>query len=137
MSQTYRESGATVLTRIPELAGPRLNLGCGPIQPDTWVNIDSSHRAKLVRLAPRLNRVLVALGVLPPTEFKPTTRTHNLSNRLAFGDESVVAIYSGELLEHLVPMDADRLLSECFRVLKPGGMLRVRVPDSLALWKKY
>ena len=51
----------------------RRNLGCGPVQPRGWINIDGSLRAGLATRACWLDRALVRLGVLPPTEFGPQT----------------------------------------------------------------
>jgi predicted SAM-dependent methyltransferase len=118
-------------------SGPRLNLGCGPVQPAGWVNIDGSNRARLAsRLAP-LDRMLVRLGILSPTEFGPTVKICNLRKRLPYRDGSVAAIYSSEVWEHFTYEDALRLTRECFRVLAPGGVLRVCVPDGVAFWREY
>lgn len=38
-------------------------------------------------------------------------------------------IFSEHTLEHLMPNDALQMLSECYRVLRPGGTLRLVVPD--------
>lgn len=38
-------------------------------------------------------------------------------------------IYSGHTLEHLYPNHAYKLLSELYRILKPGCWLRINVPD--------
>ena len=38
-------------------------------------------------------------------------------------------VYSGHMLEHLYPSHAYQLLSEIFRILKPGCWLRINVPD--------
>jgi SAM-dependent methyltransferase len=42
---------------------------------------------------------------------------------------SVDAIYSSHMIEHLDRREARRFLAECRRVLKPGGVLRLVVPD--------
>lgn len=117
--------------------GPKLNLGCGPVQPAAWVNIDGSNRAWLAgRLAP-LDRLLVRLKLLSPTEFGPHVKVCNLFNPLPFADNSVSCIYAGELWEHFEYPDAARLTAECFRVLAPSGVLRVCVPDGVAFWQNY
>ncbi len=115
----------------------RLNIGCGPVQPLGWVNIDSSNRAKLATWLPWLDALLVKLRFIPPTEFGPQTTVRNVRRGFGYAAESVGAIYCGEILEHFEPEDATRFLEEAFRVLEPGGVLRVRVPDNYLFWKSY
>ncbi len=115
----------------------RLNLGCGPVQPRGWVNIDGSHRARLASYLPWLDRLLVRLRVLPPTEFGPNTTPLDLRRPLPFADGSVGVIYAGQLWEHLELVEGERLARECCRVLAPGGVLRVCVPDGVAFWRRY
>jgi predicted SAM-dependent methyltransferase len=117
--------------------GPRLNLGCGPVQPAGWVNIDGSHRAWLAGRLGLIDRLLVKASVLPPTEFGPHVTVQNLRKPLAYPDHSVSCIYAGEVWEHFEYPDAVRLTGECFRVLAPGGVLRVRVPDGVDFWRRY
>jgi predicted SAM-dependent methyltransferase len=48
----------------------------------------------------------------------------------AFDDESVAEIYASHVLEHLsYTVELPQTLREFHRVLKPGGRLRVSVPD--------
>lgn len=61
----------------------------------------------------------------------------NLLAGLPFDDDVVDLIFASHMLEHF-PYDAGaRLLAECRRVLKPGGTLRVLVPDAGTLIVKY
>lgn len=46
-----------------------------------------------------------------------------------FKSESVDLIYSCHMLEHLSPEESDQALARWFRILKPGGTLRLAVPD--------
>ena len=115
----------------------RLNIGCGPVQPPNWVNIDNSNRARLASRVPWLDAFLTRLGVLPPTEFNGRTRTDDVRRHLPWPSSSVTAIYCGEMLEHFTAVDGLRFLGECFRVLVPGGVLRLRVPDNYNFWKQY
>lgn len=117
--------------------GLRLNLGCGHVQPDGWVNIDGSNRAKLAHYLPWIDKALVRAGVLRPTEFSTKTQIANLKKKLPYKTASVQAIYCGELLEHFKPSDVDYLLAQCIRILRPGGCFRCCVPDVHAFWKKY
>ena len=118
-------------------SGPKINLGSGPVQPAGWVNVDNSHRAWLASRLWRLDQALVKLGILPKTEFGPQVKVHDLRKRLPFAAGSVSCIYAGELWVHFEYSDAVRLTRDCFRVLSPGGVLRVCVPDGPSFWTKY
>jgi hypothetical protein len=61
----------------------------------------------------------------------------DLRVRLPFRDNTAKMIYSEHVLEHLYKPDAVKLLSECIRILQPGGMLRVGVPDAAAYIQAY
>lgn len=54
-----------------------------------------------------------------------------------FADNSVDVIYTCHVLEHFNRMRVPQVLSEWYRVLKPGGVLRVSVPDFAALAELY
>jgi len=118
-------------------AGLKLNLGCGPVQPAGWVNVDGSNRARLASRAPWFDRTLTKLGILPETEFGANTTVVNLLKPFPWPANTVACIYAGELWEHFEYADAERVTAECFRVLVPGGVLRVCVPDGPEFWKKY
>src|SRR5207302_349822 len=47
------------------------------------------------------------------------------------------AVYGSHVLEHLEPEAAMRLLRECFRILKPGGIVRIVVPDLGVIVRLY
>jgi predicted SAM-dependent methyltransferase len=115
----------------------KLNLGCGPIQAATWVNVDGSNRAWLASRLPWLDRLIVALRLVAPTEFGAETLYANLLRPFPWKDNDVEAIYMGEILEHFTQEEGKRVLRECYRVLKPGGVLRIRVPDNAHFWKTY
>jgi predicted SAM-dependent methyltransferase len=119
----YRGTGRVILTDLVRgrerrkalaLAAKgdvRLHLGCGGERKAGWVNMD-------------------LLG-------DPVDVAWNLANSLPFDSGSVVAIFHEHLLEHL-PLEAgDSFMRECFRVLKPGGILRVGVPDAGRLIRSY
>jgi predicted SAM-dependent methyltransferase len=54
---------------------------------------------------------------------------YDLSYGIPFEDESVNIIYSSHFLEHLPRKTALNLLSESYRVLKSGGIIRICIPD--------
>ena len=57
-----------------------------------------------------------------------------------FADGSVDLIYASHLLEHFGRHDTERVLKEWFRVLRPGGVLRLAVPDferAIEVYRKH
>lgn len=98
--------------RIEESTSPlRLHIGSGAEHKDGWVNVD-------------------LLG-------DPVDLAWNLARGIPFSDGSADAIFHEHLFEH-IPLQAGLgLMDECFRVLRPGGILRVGVPDAGALLRSY
>jgi predicted SAM-dependent methyltransferase len=117
--------------------GPKVNLGCGPVQPKDWINIDGSNRAKLAAWLPWLDRLMTRVGLISPTEFGPQVTIHNLFKPLPFRPNTVSCIYAGEVWEHFEYPDAVRLTKECFNALAPNGVLRLCVPDGIEFWTNY
>ena len=105
----------------------RLNLGCGTQIPDDWINVDYALGAKLAKVPvfSLLNRYLRLLH----TEWDSRIYLHDLRRPLPWEDAAAESVYTSHTLEHLTKEEGQRLLSECYRVLVPGGILRVVVPD--------
>lgn len=55
----------------------------------------------------------------------------DVARSLPFGNNSVDGVFMGELLEHL--FDTRTILAECFRVIKPGGVLVLTTPNLAGL----
>lgn len=53
----------------------------------------------------------------------------DVTKKLPFKDGSADFIYSEHLVEHLEYPQAKEFLKECYRVLKPNGILRTAMPD--------
>jgi predicted SAM-dependent methyltransferase len=53
----------------------------------------------------------------------------DLRRGLPFQSGSAAAIFAEHLFEHLTYEDGTILMRECARVLEPGGVLRIGVPD--------
>lgn len=115
----------------------KLNIGCGDVQPAGWVNIDNSNRAFLSARLPWIDKALVACGLLKPSCYDSRVNTANLLKRWPFADGSAVACYGGDFLEHLTRPQARWIVQEAYRVLAPGGVLRVRTPDGELGWRNY
>ncbi len=89
-----------------------LNLGCGQRYNSNWVNIDSTAQSEYVIV-------------------------HNLSKGIPAATDSCDVVYHSHLLEHFSKDDAPKFLRECFRVLRPEGILRIAVPDLEAITLYY
>ena len=75
--------------------------------------------------------------MLPPTPHNASTKYWNLLRGLPYRDNTVAGIYAGEVWEHFEFAQAGALTRECHRVLVPGGVLRVCVPDGPTFWGRY
>ena len=67
----------------------------------------------------------------------PVDLIWNLMRPLPFADSSVDAVYHEHLLEHFSLEDGLKLTDDFFRVLRPGGILRMGVPDARAYVESY
>ena len=54
---------------------------------------------------------------------------HDLCTRLPLDNSSVSRILSEDFIEHLPRANTIKLLNECYRLLKPDGLMRVGIPD--------
>lgn len=92
----------------------KVNLGCGPVFVDSpdWLNLDFS-------------------------PFSPSVRQANLLDRLPLMDESASLVYSSHFLEHVPYGLVPGLLRECLRVLHPGGVVRLVLPDLENMVREY
>jgi predicted SAM-dependent methyltransferase len=112
LRQAAKVRGAALLAPLERRKAARLaasgrplllHLGAGVHRPPGWVNID-------------------VLGMAPDLYW-------DLRKQLPFADGSAQAVLLEHVLEHFtVSADLD-VLAECLRVLAPGGIVRVGVPD--------
>ncbi len=112
-----------------------LNLGSGPHAVDGWTNLDRSPAMRVSR-QPVLRWVALRSGLVDEAHlpaWSREVRSCDLRRPLAFGDGTVDAVYSSHLLEHLYLREAERLLGECHRVLRPDGVLRLALPDFIGI----
>ena len=62
---------------------------------------------------------------------------HDLRAGLPYGNDSVSLIRSSHLLEHLTLEECQSLLREAYRVLRPGGLIRIGIPDLDKIIDRY
>ncbi len=60
---------------------------------------------------------------------------HDLVKGIPAADNSLEVVYHSHLLEHLSNAEGIEFVAACYRVLQPGCIMRVLVPD-LELWSK-
>ena len=91
-----------------------LNLGCGShySKKPEWVNLDF-------------------------TSSGPGVIEHNLLQGIPFSDNEFDLVYHSHVLEHFSKSDGSHFIQECLRVLKPGGILRIAVPDLEGIVRNY
>ena len=81
-----------------------LNVGCGRRFHPAWTNIDLE-------------------------SYDPSVDEYDITQGLPYPDNHFDAVYHSHVLEHLEPQHGEKLLSECYRVLRVGGVLRIVVPN--------
>lgn len=89
-----------------------LNLGCGRRFHPVWTNIDFIST----------DRSVIA---------------HNLNQGIPFPNAAFDVVYHSHVLEHFPKTAANNFLQECYRVLRPQGVLRVVVPDLEQIARTY
>jgi len=89
----------------------KLNIGCRSKHKPGWINIDLRQDADLQL---------------------------DVRERLFFGESTVSIIYSEHFFEHLeYPIEIAHFLHESLRVLEPGGIFSVGVPDAEEFLHQY
>jgi predicted SAM-dependent methyltransferase len=62
---------------------------------------------------------------------------HDIRLRWPFESSSAEVVYGSHILEHLTQREGQYCIRECNRVLEPGGILRLSVPDLYLFAEKY
>jgi predicted SAM-dependent methyltransferase len=113
----------------------KLNLGCGSVRPTGWINTDSSLNANIQKVPIIGKRIAKFFN---PIVYQDINVVYmNLNKRWKYPDDSIDIVYASHLFEHLTIPSSNLFLSEAYRALKPGGIIRVVVPDLYQICKKY
>jgi len=91
----------------------KLHLGCGYNILEGWLNTDAYTSTS---------------GQVP---FLDVTQP------FPFEDNSFGYVFSEHQIEHITYIQGLTMLRECFRVLRPGGRIRITTPDLFFLWSLY
>ncbi len=113
----------------------RLHLGAFDQVQQGWVNTDITPHLFVARV-PGLPWLLHRVGVLGPERYDAyrtgkfrALRYLDVSRRFRFADSTFECVYASHVLEHLDPEVAEHTLREVHRILRPGGVARLAVPD--------
>src|SRR3989338_7375065 len=89
-----------------------LNLGCGTRYHKEWINVDFVSN----------NKDVIA---------------HDLLKGIPFKDNTFDVVYHSHLIEHFKKEKATFFIKECYRVLKPDGIIRIATPNLEEIVKNY
>lgn len=133
-----------VSVQLPVL---KANLGAGLAIAPGWVNVDGSLNALIANLPKWIHKIAYRLSGSNRyyTESQYCSLLgdniffhYDLCFGAPFEDNSVDYFYSSHFWEHLHRSEAEHLTRETYRALKPGGRIRIAVPDldhALSLFK--
>jgi SAM-dependent methyltransferase len=113
----------------------RINIGCGQTPTPQYKNFDCSFSVRLAS-RPLTYRSLKTLGLLKPEQIayieflrRADIRWANATKCIPERDCGAEVVYASHMLEHLSHREARGFLAEALRVLRPGGRIRLAVPD--------
>jgi SAM-dependent methyltransferase len=104
--------------------GLYVQFGCGFSCAEGWLNFDSSPSLRLERLP-----IVGGLIRVNETRFPALARHGDVTRGLPVASGAAVGVYASHVLEHLARADAEAALAEAHRLLRPGGVFRIVVPD--------
>tara|TARA_B110001450_G_scaffold256994_1_gene290065 strand:- start:5260 stop:5913 length:654 start_codon:yes stop_codon:yes gene_type:complete len=126
-----------------EVGMNRINIGCGSNPSEGWLNFDNTPAIKLAN-SPLKYRIAKLFGMLKKTHIENIE--WNKKNKIKYADaaksiplppNSVEAIYTSHMFEHLSREGAKSFLYEAKKILKIDGVLRVSIPDLKIYIEKY
>src|SRR5262249_45251050 len=77
---------------------------------------------------------LLSTDVAP---YSPTTVQLDATKRFPFENGVFDYIFTEHMIEHISWGEGNRMLQECHRVLRPGGIIRIATPDLAVLLDLY
>jgi len=128
----------------PPNVKPRyINIGCGSHPLKGWVNYDYNKFIYFAKIK-ILHFFIIRLRFVPSgyKEFmekviKENIKFANAGKYIPEKDNSVDILYSSHMLEHLDKRETKQFICEAKRILIPGGIIRIVVPDFDKLINDY
>jgi SAM-dependent methyltransferase len=114
----------------PSVQEIKVNIGCGVSGLAGWHNLDNSPTIWISRV-PLLRRLLKTPA------WPRDVRRYDVRKGLPYPDNSVRYIYSSHAFEHFTRAESLAIAKDCFRVMVPGGVLRIVVPDLALIVREY
>ena len=117
----------------------KINLGCGPVGKEDWINIDWGVLA-IMHKYPLLKTIFIKAGLFPKAynvKWPKNLKLYDCRKDLPFRSGSIDFIYTSHFLEHLRKYEAQKVAKECYRALRKNGLIRIAVPDLELLVRKY
>ncbi len=121
----------------------RINIGCAHTPTPGWLNFDNSLSVRIGKYL-GFAQLLSQLGLI--TESQLALARVAAARKIVWADAvrriplpnaSVSVAYSSHVLEHLDRVETRRFLAEVRRVLVPGGVFRLAVPDLAKIARAY
>lgn len=119
-----------------------LNVASSTCMLEGFINLDNYVLLPLLRMPGVMRRLLSSehRDVLDNYEkmiHKHVFVRHDCRKPLPFGDCTVDHILCSHFLEHVFPNEADEIIFDFIRVLKPGCTVHIILPDILEMARRY
>jgi SAM-dependent methyltransferase len=111
--------------QVAKARGIYVQYGCGRCAPDAWLNFDASPRLRVERIPGLRELIRLTGGLIFPSNIRPG----DIVQGLPIADGSAAGVYCSHVLEHLPRADLPVALRNTLRMLRPGGLFRLVVPD--------
>ena len=105
--------------------GLYVQYGCGLCAPDGWLSFDASPRLTIERVPGLRFLMRQTAGLLFPANARPG----DIVAGLPVADGTARGVYCSHVLEHLRRDELPIALRNTYRMLVPGGLFRLVVPD--------
>lgn len=122
----FQELDDKMTAGLPEASNQKLGVNVGSFT----VMTKSTHKTRWVNI-----------DILPLSDYAKQNGfefiQHDVRQGIPVASNATDCIVASHFLEHITRKEGVTFLKECFRVLKPGGVLRITVPDTAKIAAEY